>query len=1713
MNQTDIAIIGLSCRFPGANDHLQYWQNIKEGREGITFFTNEELLEQGIAESLVHHPNYVKAGGIIDDADCFDAGYFGFTNREAEILSPQHRLALECTQEALEIAGYRLNKYDGKIGVYIGAGLNMYLLNNLMQQQNEIASNVGLYKAMIYNLNDTVPSLVAYKLNLKGPAISINTACSTSLVSVHYAAQALLTYECDIAVAGGVSLQIPVRTGYMYQEGSIFSPDGHCRTFDSKAAGTVPGSGAGVVVLKRLKEAIEDGDNIYAVIEGSAVNNDGFHKIGFTAPSLQGQTEVILDAQGVAAVHPDSIGYVEAHGTGTSMGDPIEISALTNAFRLNTNQKNYCAIGSVKANIGHLDAAAGVAGLIKTVMALKYRQIPPALHFSEHNPVIDFENSPFYVNTELKQWDATLLPRRAAVSAFGIGGTNAHLLLREASISDSVASPRAHQLITLSAKTNTALEKMCCNLLEYAQQHYEVNLADVAFTLQTGRENYEHKEFIVCQNKDELLGELYKKSTVTGVAEKKQYGAVLFYFGESTLPGTHLLKYLYKAEAVFKEHFDRCAKHIESVAAINIRDFLLADIPIGKLQGHPGESLPGMLFIFSSLLSLSQLWLCWGVKAKACLVNDEIGLKVAACIAGLCTMESAVASMLVEKNVPIEQNKASVKSSAPGNVGMPILSWKNGTIFTNRDLFGVHIFSENPGKRPVFDFISYEDVLLEIMPTGMPQLRNYQGDVLSQGYLTGNDAPVAVYSMLGELWRGGIEMDWAAYYRNEQRIKIPLPTHPQQKIRYWIQPAIKNTVQENNNIEHAPKKRLIEEWLYRPVWKEEDLPNNSFGIQSKQVLVFSNGTEFDNKLIAKFEAQGNNILTVLQGTSFKKDAQYFTINHVLPEHYELLFNSLEESACMPDVIIHLWNITGQKENLPVTPAEDTLEIAFFSILFTAQAIGKQGGKKKMNITIYSNNAQCITGNEMLEPVKATLTGPCALISKEYDYINCRSVDIDLSEMGVHEEQELINQLYLSANESIKAVFAAYRNDKRYIQDFEMYENDSLNDHRVLIREKSVCLITGGTGGMGLTFAMHLAERYKLKLVLVSRTGLPPRDLWNTLKNELDENDAIAEKIKKIEAIEQLGSEVLLLKADVANEMEMTDVIATAKNKFGTINSVIHAAGMPAGGMMQLRKAAQVKQTFAAKIDGTILLDKLLDTQSLDFFVLCSSLTAITRDMGQVDYISANAFQDAFANSKSASTKIISINWDAWKEVGMASEAVKDIKDNQKGNNIKKQLLYEQMKNGIAPKEGVAVFDRILNMGQPQVIVSTVDLKPRIKSTRLELNKIIKQAASQKLPASAQQERTVKTAYKPPTNDIELQLVQLWCQSFGISQIGIEDDFFELGGDSLLAVTIVENVNTLFNVELPSSSFMSATTIAKLAKLITGESESTTARNGYDKIMVEVKKGRPGVAPLFLVHPAGGEAYFYKDIAASLNEEQPVYAFRSQGLDEDETPVESVEAMASIYLKKLLAIHPNGPYLLGGASFGGVVAYEMAQRLTGAGKKISLLTLIDTPGPHETPDELMNDANAIYYFTTSMFDQPLFTIEEIQELYANKGLEYIFEKFKNLLPERNAEIDGEKISSRQLARLLSVFKTNILAMRKYQPKPYAGKIIYFKAKERRERYDPLHPELTWLNLPEEGIEVYVVPGNHITMNKYPNVLSMAKKLMPFLHHHKITEENI
>lgn len=1338
-----IAIIGMSCRFPGAKNVDEFWRNLRDGVESISFFSDQELEAAGIDSAMLHAPNYVKAKPVLEDIESFDAAFFKINPREAELLDPQQRLFLECAWEVLEDAGYDPEIYGGEIGVYAGVDLSSYLLNNLVPNRHLLAS-VGDIQAITANDKDYLSTRVSYKLNLRGPSVTVQTACSTSLVAVHLACESLLNSECDMALAGGVTISAPSKAGYLYEEGGIVSPDGHCRAFDAKARGTVFGSGVGIVVLKRLADALADGDHVHAVIRGSAINNDGSLKIGYTAPSMDGQMAVIVEALAVARINPETITYVEAHGTGTELGDPIEIAALTQAFRFSTAKKGFCAIGSVKTNVGHLAAAAGAAGLIKTVLAMEHKIVPPSLNFEQPNPQIDFANSPFHVNTTLSEWKAGKTPRRAGVSSFGMGGTNAHAVLEEAPEIEPSSESRRYQLLILSARTETALETMTGNLVNHLQTNPDLKLADVAYTLHMGRRAFENRRMVVCETLADAVSALQERDprrVLTGTQVKTEK-AVAFMFSGQGSQYVHMGQDLYQREPLFREQIDTCAELLKPHLGLDLRAVLYpaeADVEEASRRLNQTELTQPALFAIE--YALAQLWMSWGVRPQA-MIGHSIGEYVAACLAGVLGLEDALAlvaergrlmqsmppgSMLsvplaeadvrplldesltvatvngplrcvvagpTEAIIALEQQLADegiasrrlhtshafhspmmdpilgpfeeqVRRVDLHTPQIPYISNVTGTWITPEEATTPAYWAQHLRQAVRFsDGVSLlaqtpDLVLLEVGPghTLRTLAQRHPDRAPDQVVLSSmrhprdvqDDDNVLLYAA-GQLWLAGVPIDWQAFYQDERRLRLSLPTYPFERQRYWIEPP-KDTGVRPVSLFKNPN---IADWFYVPSWKHTMPPMREFREMRSRWLLFSDGDSLSAELAQQLQAQECEVVTVLASEQFTVNGNTYTIRPAYRDDYEALLAALDERDQVPNNVVHFWNVGPLDEGV-TDFTEKALQRSFYSLLFLAQAIGRHLDGD-LQLAVVSSNMQKVVGEEIVHPEKATLLGPCKVIPLEMPRVTCRSIDIVLPEAGSHREAQLVEQIIAELEANTPDSIIAYRGHDRLVWTCEpvpLAEMGGEENHR--LHEGGVYLITGGLGGVGLTLAEHLARTVQAKLVLTSRSRFPKPETWEQWLATHDPQDRTSLRIRAVQALEAAGAEVLVVQADVTNQAQMESAVRAACERFGTIHGAIHAAGLAGGGIIQSKTEEAAASVLAPKVQGTRTLEVALSHIPLDLLVLCSSTIAMTGQIGQVDYCAANAFMDAFAHASTRhdATMAVSINWDAWGQVGMA----------------------------------------------------------------------------------------------------------------------------------------------------------------------------------------------------------------------------------------------------------------------------------------------------------------------------------------------------------------------------------------------------------------------------------------------------------------------------
>ncbi|MEH1940535.1 MAG: beta-ketoacyl synthase N-terminal-like domain-containing protein [Nostoc sp.] len=1510
----DIALVAMSGRFPGADNIDDFWHNLQNGVESVSFLSNDDLADLNVEETVLNNPNYVKAAPVLENIESFDARFFGFSPKEAEMMDPQHRLFMECAWEALEKAGYDPEVYQGLIGVYAGISTNSYFLHNIYQNYN--LTNL----TNLYSLNkDFLTTNISYKLNLKGPSIGIQTYCSTSLVAVHLACKSLLDEECDIALAGGVTVKVPQKSGYFYQEGGIFSPDGHCRAFDAKAQGTIFGSGVGIVVLKRLKDAIADRDYIYAVIKGSAINNDGSLKVSYTAPSVDGQAEVVVEALANAGIDADDISYIETHGTGTATGDPVEIAALTKAFRNFTNKNGFCSIGSVKPNIGHLDTASGVASLIKAVLALKYKQIPPSINFEVPNPQIDFVNSPFYVNTKLTEWKTKDTPRRAGVSSLGFGGTNAHVILEEAPEIKHFEESRPWQVLLLSAKTSSALETATTNLVAYLKQHLNVNLANVAHTLQVGRKAFNYRRMLVCRDITDAVTtlEIQDQKRVFTVHQEYREQPVIFMFSGQGAQYVDMGRELYEVEPTFRKHVDICAQILQPLLNLDIRQILFPkeqEIEIARQQLQQTAITQPALFIIE--YALAQLWMSWGVQPIA-MIGHSIGEYVAATISGVFSLEDAIEVVAIRGQLMQQLPKGSMlaiplpatdvqflldaqplvelaainspsacvvsgtveaiatfqKQLSSQGIECRLLQTSHGfhslmmapilqafTSFANKvklnppqirfisNVTGSWITDEQATSpnywsqhlRQTVQFSAgisqlleqFEGVFLEVGPgrtlstlttQHKPDAKQLVLTCLRHAKEQQSDLSFLLQT-LGRMWLAGVEIDWSGFYTHETRHRLPLPTYPFERQRYWID-AKSPSPSLSGNSKTLDKKQDIADWFYIPSWKRSFLPHltslscaESF---DKQWLLFVDECGVGAQLINRLEQHEKNVIVVEKGQEFSKLREgVYTINPQNRDDYDVLFKELIVLGRIPQNIAYLWSLnTFETRQL-------SKYLEFESLLFLTQTLGKHKISNPLQIWLISNQIQEVNGNETLDPEKATVLGLCKVIPQEYPNITCRSIDFVLTNRRGAENAEreggdfdshIVDQIINEFTALSPDLVVAYRDRYRWIQTIDPIHISAVAD-KTILRKEGVYLFPGGLESFAVVLAEYFAKALQAKLIFIEDSSFPEKDKYLEWLETHSQKDEISLKIQKILALEELGAEVLVMRADPTNYEQMYRVLAS--DNIGQIHGVISSIGITLENIFC--SIPEIQKTELEKILDTqrhkiTILEKVLENQKLDFCMIFSSLSSVLGGFGLALYSGVNQLIDTFTQKHNQTSYL------PWKIINW---------DKLQLNAAQEQKTFTQASGvefAITETESIEVFKRVFSLAEgTQVVVSTLDIKTRceyasrmLRDRTFNHDSITNAKFPNQLDSSSRYSRpNLTNSYVAPTNELEKQIVEIWQGVLAITEIGIYDNFYELGGDSLIATQLVSRLRAKFPVELPLRDLLLQAMIpAKQAEII------------------------------------------------------------------------------------------------------------------------------------------------------------------------------------------------------------------------------------------------------------------------------------------------------
>ena len=2058
-----IAIVGMAGRFPGARTVSEFWQNIRDGVESIRDRSNEELLTAGATAEDLANPAYVKRASILDDVPLFDAAFFGFSPRDASIMDPQHRHFLECAWEALEDAAHPPQGFEGSIAVFAGSGLNTYLIYHLLANRKMVES-AGLFQLkQTGNDKDVLATRISYQFDLRGPSINVQTACSTSLVAVHLACQSLLNFECDMALAGGVTIEIPHGLGYVYREGEILSRDGHCRSFDASSSGTIFGSGLGVVVLRRLEDALAEGDQIHAVILGSAINNDGSRKVGYLAPSVEGQAEVIQEALEFAGVNPSEIGYVETHGTGTVVGDPIEVRALTQAFRQQGTRANSCAIGSVKSNIGHLDAAAGVTGLIKTVQALKHAQIPPSLHFETLNPRIDLKDSPFYVSAKLADWPSDGKPRRAGITSLGIGGTNAHVVLEEAPQRKIVRQAKPYELLTVSAKTAAAADRALANLVAHLGAHPELDLADVAWTSQAGRQAFAHRRALAVENSKDAIGALAAKGAKASASGNPgtTRPRVAFLFSGQGSQYVNMGRELYQHEPVFRESMDRCARQLKPHIGI---DLVEAIYPAEQDRDSATEKLNQTWLtqpaLFTIEYALAQWWMSLGVEPAA-MVGHSIGEYVAACLAGVFSLEDALA-LVAERGrliyglpagsmlaVPLAADKveldAQLSVAAINTPGMCVVSGPTEAIaefeqkmaaqsIACRHLHTSHafhsammepmlgVFEERVRKvalrapqrpylsnvtgtwikpeeatdpaywaRHIRQTVRFADCLAELARTPDQLLVEAgPGNVLTSLARSQGETPAKAYQSLphpretisdmrcamqtaGQLWVAGVEIEWKKLHAEGSVARVSLPTYPWEHQRFWVEPdRVRPTALAD--AEPTPTRREeIGLRTYRRVWKPAPLADGAIG-SSGPCVIFRDALGLADEIVAQLKGGQRRVVLVDAGSHFRRHGNSrYTIRPDAREDYDALIKELNGVGEGGVDIFHLWPVTssGEKESLHEAQAR-----CFFSPLFLVQAL-VAADVARAKLMLVSNQLQQVAGEVVRNPERALLLGPAGTISKELPNVVCCAVDVDFD---AAKPQEYAMPLLEEMGSLEAGMPVAWRDGKRLVETVEACDLSAAPE-KPRLEQGGVYLITGGVGGLGLAVAEQLAREFKARLVLVGRSAVPAEAQWEAVLGDAATSAEHKARIRRLSEIRAAAGGLLVLQADVTNLHAMQAAIGQARKQFGKIDGVFHAAGVLDDGPLLTKTAEVATRVLDPKVRGTLVLEEALGNAAVKFLALFSSISSVAAPAGQVDYAAANAFLDAFAESRKG--RAIAINWDAWSEVGMAARAsvvhplleerlrdtpqeivagsllgldkqwllaehrlkegaalipgtgymemaagalangrtrgpvelrdvffvaplwvkegehidlrvqlksedgaqrqgaykfsiyARDSKSKSDSTWVehatgsvartaskpgaavdtkaiaarcsRREILFDAnhrtkqeeffafgprwqclRRLGVGDREGlaeleldsrfaaecpsfqfhpalldlatgcalylidgyesldslylplsykklcsyralpakffshirprpenkargeVASFDITLLDEKGEVLVEIEGFAMRrierpsavatetvaVQTARVDFSDSVSDGAQARIaPAEGVRALTRILQAETPaglivakrdiasllgtavgaqssstkvgaaetssaSGDVEATVCGWFRDLLGVETVDPEDDFFALGGHSLVGVRLVAKIRSAYGVDLELGAlfeFRTARALAERIRRSQGPAVAVAPSSGGNLVAIQPKGYQP---PIFFIHAVGGEVLYYEPLARALGDDQPFYAFQSKLANQAVIGETSMEGLAAAYLDELRSRFPGGPYILGGHSFGGLVAFEMARQLQAQGTEPRALIMLDVYVPGCTE-----------HFSRAT------QIANLRQSLRNDGLRYLARKIhakRIYLSERwarkfrlTAGAVYAKLGRRMPAtmRYTLVEEKHMRALARYSFQPYSGNMQLIRATDfgvgsLSEHYDA---DLGWGKLVQGKLSFYDVDADHSNIVIEPYVRSVAEQIRRIL----------
>ncbi len=1481
-----IAIIGMSARFPQSRNVEEFWRHLVAGDSLIANFSADELRGRGIPDAMLGDPSYIRRGNVIEDADQFDAGFFGFSRREAEILDPQQRIFLECAWEALENAGRTAE--GERVGVFAGVGMNTYVLQ-LLTNPGVLAS-VGEYQLMLASEKDYLATRVAYKLDLRGPALTVQTACSTSLAAVHLACCSLLSHECSMALAGGASISFPQGVGYTYIPGMILSPDGYCRPFDEKAGGTVPGRGAGIVVLKRLSDAIADGDSIIAVIRGSAWNNDGAGKVGYTAPSVEGQAEVILAAHASAGIDGARVGYVETHGTATELGDAIEISALAQVFAAE-ERKRPLVLGALKANMGHADAAAGIAGLIKAALAVQSGLIPPTPWFKNPNPALGFEKTSFVVSSSAVDW--TDEPERwAGVSSFGIGGTNVHAVLSGAPAAASKEpEPARPRIFPVSAKSTSALNTAADQLSRRLTADASLSIDDVTTTLQLGRRSFAFRRAVVADSCGEAAKLLAKPSRKFEAGINLDRDVIFLFPGQGQqFPG--MVETLYREDAIFRRTVDAGCNILKEHAGLDLRQFLVDGEATLESSARLRDTQIAQPMLVLVEYALAQRLRSVGIE-PAGLLGHSLGELTAACIAGVFSFEDAlrlaaergrlmsqtppgimlavllppqelasyldnglwiaaengpkltVASGLVEAVEELErrlaaEKVATVRLASKNAFHTPLMgeaakafrgavaavdrhapsipwvsnvsgTWIGSTDAQDPQYWANQILSPVRFTRCLATLAERRRLLLEAGPgealIGIARRQLSTSVMVPSVGAEGHRATDAVifHQAVATAWECGISIQWKRFNYESKARRVPLPTYPFERQRYWIERASTATdvaASAPTPLPHASsasdsnplaRRDDISTWFYAPFWHSTPPASIALPAQTRPCacwLVLAGEDSLSNALVSALRAQGAKVICVKVGERFSWQDGNAVVNPSSTADMNLLWEQIGTSKLQPTGLLYL-------------PRREGNEVSSYDVILQILQTAGPQQRYLRRFEFITTSVQSVSGEPILDPGGGELLGLAGAVRVELDGAECRCIDVEKTEGNV---EPLLQMLLAELSAHGAGLTVAYRRGQRWQKGWSPAPLKECV--KSPFRRDGVYLITGGAGGIGYVLARHLLQQYDARVILVGRTVLPQRGEWESWLATHEADNATSRRIRRMQDLDGAGGKVLSLAADVADLDAMRAVLDRAQQQFGSLHGVIHAAGIVGGSRILSQSVDDARAVRRSKTQGSRVLAELLLGSSIDFLLYCSSISANFPTPSLSAYAAANAFQNSFAEYCREAFKIpaFAIGFDTWREVGMMADIAVPTG---------MESFYDQIKRrAMTNREGLEVINRVLGQWRGAHILASISDLDMLDSS-----------ASAPLLESRKPNETVPV----DLGSTELAaILDIWKDLLGTADIAPSDNFFNLGGHSLMGTMMIARIRERLGVTLSLRNVFEAQTPARLAELVQIVSEKPTS---------------------------------------------------------------------------------------------------------------------------------------------------------------------------------------------------------------------------------------------------------------------------------------------